>query len=311
MVVSELAPPDRGAPDSALGVAAQLTRALALARRAEGAGVALALDEQGAFDLPPIASSTTDVAQVRAAAALYFASELEATQVLACVETLAGLGIGGALTVDLGASAEPLQTFWQSRNERASATERSALFTRLFGGRGERTSDVHGGAPNDEFEGLLIDLCEALYKVDESIGTDGAPDPRAQVRIRITAERLGANLSSHAGGVVAYMAREILTDLQLAVTILRHPDLQGAFGVRDVWQLVDAISSRYLHVSSMRGEHLSRGKAGMMVLSWLSDHVTSLDDTGVRVDDLVVSAAGEWLQSSLALSEAAAATAER
>ncbi len=311
----ELTAPERRDDASSRLLGEALSRAFTLVHRAEAAGFALALDELGDIDLPPTQGSVTDSAHLHAIAPLYFACELESTQLIACAESLAALAIGGGLPVDLGSAAHALAEFWRARNQRASTTERQALFARLFGGdRETQPSDVHGGAPNAEFENIFIDLCEALYKLDEGAIDGATGGPYQQTRVRMAAARLAENLLRHSNGAIAYLARDALGTLQSALAALKQPDLQHAFGTQSLWDLVRVVAERYLHAAHTVTEHVARGKSGMLVLSWLADALAAVNsppNSVVAMNDPVIAAATEWLQASLSLSETpTAATAE-
>jgi hypothetical protein len=264
---------------------------------ASAAGVAFALEELGAIDLPPSLGPSLDQAQLRAIASLYLASELESAGVVTAVETLSGLGRSGGLGVDVGAAAPLLAHFWKTRNDRATAQERAACFARIFGLGSE------GGGGFDE---AMLELCEALYKLDEGATNASYGGIAQQMRVRSAAERLVEQLVTASGGITVFLAQEVLQGLREALAILGHPALRGAFGARDVWVVIGAID-RLARTKHGDGRlYFRRGKAGMTVLAWLADAAVHLTDTGgvlVGLDHPVISAAIEWIQAALAIGE--------
>jgi hypothetical protein len=281
-------------------------------RRAErligaAAGVALSLEDPGAIELPPLSTATIDQAQLRAIATLYLAAELEGAGVIPATEALAKLARSGALPLDFGGGAPLLQTFWQGRNQRASAEERLSFFSALFGT--PTGTDSAARPPNLEFEDRMIDLCEALYRLEEETRPDGSGGITQQVRIRSAAQRLLSSLAEAAGGITIFMAQEILVTLRQALAILNHVAVKAAFGSRTLWEVVTAIDRRARIPPRPTDQHLRRGQAGLTILAWVADAVAEIT-TGNRpliaLDHPVIGAAVDWLEASLALGEAAA-----
>lgn len=267
-------------------------------------GLAFGLDVLGDIVLPPSAAAQVDRAQMRALGALYLAADLEPARIIASVELLARLAATGAISLDLGSSAELLHKFWKKRNERLDAMERIAFFGRLFGSSyGVAPAD---GLPNKEFEKLMLELCEALYRLDELSSDRVYGGIAQQSRLRVTARNLISNLIMAGGGVTAFFATEILRVLKEALAILTHKQLRGIFMARDIWGVITAINRLAGIKMSEPRSFVRRGRAGMNAIVWLADASTALGEHGkplVRLDHPVVSAAVEWLQASLTISE--------
>jgi hypothetical protein len=286
-------------------------QALVLIRRAESLGLALAGFE--VIDLPPATIVSADKGHISAIASLYLAAELEVAMLVPAAEVLAGLAVSGGLPFDFGEANEVVGSFWRTRHERFTPAERSAFYARLFGMQPDASSpSPSDGLVNREFEGLFINLCEALFKLDEQAVSEVYGGPRQQVRVRTTASLLLENLLQHSGGLTAFAARDILGTVQAALALLKQPRIQQAFTSRSVWDLLRTLATRYLHCSPEIESHIMRGKAGMTILSWLADTITSLGDDSqplLRTDHPVIQAAVDWLQISLSLSEKTATAA--
>jgi hypothetical protein len=272
-----------------------LEHGLALAERlaAHAYTHALSLHPPGEFTLPQPTSSD-DQAHLRALAGLYLMSQLEQASLLPAVELLAGMSISGGISVDLGPAAFKLMDFWRHRQERFSPEERQHLYDRLFG---------------SEFENLMISLCEALYKLDEGVIPQGVSNPLEQAKVRAMGEQLAEHLLNHTTGVSAFAATDILATTRKATEILKDPHVEHAFGARDVWMTVTAILHRYGGAEVEPVAFVSRGKAGLTILSWLADaHAVMNASTQplVGLDNPVIAAAVDWLQSSLTIEQSKA-----
>jgi hypothetical protein len=283
-------PPDgTAAGDRMLDSALRKSQSLLGAAQAFAVG----LDKLGDIDLPPSLHGQIDQAQMRAIASLYLASDLEAAGVVPVVEQLSGLARGGGgLSIDLGGAAPLIADFWRSRNDRATTEERAQAFARLFGG---------------SFEDLMLDLCEALYKLDELATNPNYGGITQQTRVRSAATRMLDAIVDGGSGITVFVAQEIMASLKAALAILGHPDLKGAFGARDVWGTIAGIDRMSRTKRPDPRLFVRRGRAGMTVLAWLADAAPHLENAAallVALDHPVIPAAVDWMESALAIGEA-------
>lgn len=244
----------------------------------------------GALNLPHLAEAD-DHAHLRAMASLYLMFQLEQASLLPAVELLSKLAIGGGLSVDLGSASSKLMQFWQHRNERLSPDERQSLFNRLF---------------NADFDNYMIDLCEALYKLDEGAIRPGTSNPLEQEKVRTVAAQLSDHLLNHTTGESAFAANDMLASIRIATDILKDPHIEHAFGARSVWTTVQAILRRYGGAADDPTAYVTRGKAGLTILAWLADAQPLMTDSAsplVGLDSPVISAAVDWLSTSLAIEQ--------
>jgi hypothetical protein len=276
--------------------------AAGLAAAAEADVLQLALPPLEPIDLPPIVGEPGDQARLRQVPPLYLASELETAQLLPAAEALAGVYASGGVDVE-GRAGELLLSFWRRRHDRFSADERGAFFARLFGAPGPALAGH--GAVNEAFEGLLLGVAQALAE----LGTP--PLPPAEVALRAAASDLAANLTSRTSGIPEPAARTILGEIGEALALFKEQPLQVALGERSPWGALRSAAQRYLRVDAPIEECVSRGKDGMVILSWLAEAVTSLDvSSALREPDAATTAAAvDWIQASLALSRRGAAAA--
>jgi hypothetical protein len=266
-------------------------------------GFALQLAELGDIDLPPAMASESDRTHLKTVASLYLASELELARVLPSIEIFVGIAISGGFRTDLGTAAPMIASFWQTRHQRFTAPERQAIFTRLFGSLTGPTLAGSGGR-NTAFDGLMIDLTEALYKLDPipGITTRSSSD----ISVRIAGRRLAGNLISRSGGIAAFAAQELVRSLTQAIDILKQPPIQQAVQARSVWMALRNIAQTYLNEEVDLDSHLQRGRNGMQILSWLAEILPQLEEDYtplVTPDHPVIVAAANWLQSSLTIAE--------
>jgi len=243
------------------------------------------------FDLPEGAPTAEDRIQLEAAAPLYFASELERAGLLPTAELIAGLFVSGAITQPLGPVAKMLHDFWRARRERLTAEEREAVFARVI--------------ETPYFDRLMRALCEAISAhADPSV--PGGPGLHAQVALATHAQSLGAFLAQRVDPMASIAARDIVESINAALAFLRDRQLQIAFGVRDLWRLVEIVGSQRGTTAStgIAGgpqQHVDRGRSGQTVLLWLSKHYAEQAialDPAAPGDVEVLVAAQRWLASA-------------
>ena len=276
---------------------------LRLVRSAEALAAVLDLEIP---DLPPTTGNPADQASLHAAAPLYFASEMEAARLLPAVEMFAGLYASGAIPVSLGPAEAAVAEFWKGRHQRLATSERQAFYAHLFGGgSGPTMADPRQSGVNTSFESAMIDLAEAIYKLNPALDTTAWSGGDAAVRQAAMA--LASNLSTRAGGFATFAARDLLETIQQAVNILKQPQVQRAVGASSLWLAVGAIAQMYLHESVDIPSHVTRGRAGMMIIAWVGDVSSQLEGTSgtlVPPQSPLIGAAAAWLQASLTLHEA-------
>lgn len=286
-----------------------LTISARLVDRALAPGLALTLEELEGIDLPDPVAARVDRAQLRALASIYLAADLEPAGVIATVEQLARLSATGSLAVGLGAAAPLLEQWWRHRHDRMSLEERGAFFSRLFGTTsGPVSADANR---NQRFEDRMLELCEALAGVDQAGLQQAYGGTMGQSRVRTAARALAQNLGDVSSGLAAFVAGEVIAMLKEAFAILGHPDLRGAFAARDIWGVARAIA-RLSHAAPVDPQPwVRRGKAGMLLLSWLADNLDTVLGSGALVQpgDPVIGAAVDWLEATLSLGEGAGQSA--
>jgi hypothetical protein len=256
----------------------------------------------GVIDLPPVLGAEGDQAQLRTVAPLYLFSELENAGLLAVTEKLASLFATGGVQADPGPAAPTLAAFWQKRNERFSASERQALFARLFGPGDPSAPPASPSSSSDEFLPLMIEFAGALNHMGSDILYGQTPD--AEHAVRSTAAALASALLPKSGGITLFAAREIATAIREAMSILESTSIQAMVGQHTLWGTVQTFGRLYLGRELQVTEHVDRGRAGSLLLAWLAETSPHLEDglDGSLVpDNSIIAAAAAWLEATSTL----------
>lgn len=242
----------------------------------------------GVVDLPPLAGTRIEPAQLRVVPPLYWAREVEAAGLLAVVEALAEGVVRGTVVDPIGGAIHPLVAYWREREERFGPPERQSVYSRLFGGPGNPS-------PHDGFDELLGQLVRTLSELGRT------PPERSvthlEVRAGVVARDLAGALSERSAGIAAFAARDITGNIRSALGLLRNPELVAGLGGGDAWMLVRRLSARLLGRPVEPSRHLARAEAGLKLLTWLADVAPRLEGGVVPVarGDEVVRAAERWL----------------
>jgi hypothetical protein len=199
---------------------------------------------QIAIDLPNLDDNVAaDIIKdnVLAVSALYFAAQLEELKFFAVAEKVAEQFESGVIPMSRGAGGEAIYRFMREATDRFTEAERRGIYARGFG---FAQGSVDEPMPNREFADLWIRFLSAV-----SVFTR---EETATIRKALTAQQVFKN------------ARD------LAVNVSLHGYGIAAYGVNDVWQLVERVSGLYLggSVNSVRQRTLAQ--AGAEIIQWLA-----------------------------------------
>lgn len=239
----------------------------------------------GIIDLPPLADAgEIDAGHLRAAAVMYWASEVERAGIPRFVEKLAEGVVNGRLALDLvPAAGDRLAEYWRDRHERFSFDERAAMYERLFG---DATS-----FPRD-----LDQLAETIAAIGDAGRFDSTD--RFQARARVLGRALAESLSLRSAGVTAFAARDINEHVRHAARLLADPQIAMALGAAGggIWRVVRVGAPVVLGEAVDPEPHLLRAQAGRDILAWLAERATALVGGAVPIGggDDVVRDAQSW-----------------
>ena len=268
-----------GAIDADLDIADRL-----LARHLGAAVQRFGAAALSVIDLPPLTTAPIDVEQIRVAAVLLWAREVEAAGLPSFVEALAEGLARGRVTLPVTTGGDRLMRYYRAREERFGEPERHAIYDRLFGEAADR---LHPFPP------LFDEMVEVLAAIGR--GAERESLARLHARLRF-ATRQVAELLSVSAGITGFAARDVAAHIREAVEILKDPDVTRALGGGGLWTMIrlngTAVTGREYNPTP----HLMRARAGQQILSWLADASASLDGAGTEVERThpVVEAAQSW-----------------
>jgi len=233
--------------------------------------------------------------------AAYFAWQFEQMRAFRAVDRIVELYQKGLLPLGRGSNAEGLLR--GVGRDRLAADERAAFYRRVLGIPGGAPQEGAGAPPpNREFLSLWLRFLVSVAMVSREQTADYLLDPptAANADVRSAGRELAVNASLHGHGLAAHAAR-LSAEVNETVAVLRDPEIQQAFGARDMWQVIDRVNRRYLGGAVNVRRNRLQADAGRVVLQWLAAHAGQLGagsssaPGGSPSDEDLVQAAEQWL----------------
>jgi hypothetical protein len=267
-------------------------RALATSLSGAVEGRSSAID----VDLPDLEEGTESdiiVDNVMALSAVYFSAMLEELKYFAVMDKVVEQFQKGALPVSRGKGGDKLYDYIRSAHERMTEVDRRELYARSFG---LAQGSVEEAMPNRDFNDVWIRFLSAVsFNNREKDSTERKMTSDEQVFK--SGRDLAVNLSLHGYGLAHFAAVELQNHIKFIKETLSARDILQAYGVRDIWQLIERSSNMYLGgaVNSVRQRTMAQ--AGSKIIQWLAGQAGNLTGSGQRLnlDAEIRTYAERWL----------------
>ena len=242
----------------------------------------------------PDLEESTDVEIVRenleAAQAIYFAFQLEEARLPQVVEKIVDLFRGGLLPLSYGKTGDYLYGYYKKASERITEGERRDLYMRAFGAPG---GDPSMNQPNREFNELWLRFISAVSSFGRQLNVDRMfrsqiPLAVSQEQVRKAARDLAASLSRNCYGIAYQFSKELKTLIIEYRDLLSDQEIRGAFGARDMWQVIDQVNANYLGGARNSHRYRTQARAGAVIIAWLSTNNQRLTN---RFDEVIQTSA--------------------
>ena len=224
----------------------------------------------------PDLEESTDVEIVRenldAAQAIYFAWQLEEARMPQVVERIVELFRAGLLPLSYGKAGDYLYSYYKKAGERITEGERRDLYMRAFGAPG---GDPSVNQPNREFNELWLRFISSVSSFGRQLTVDRMfrsqiPLSVSQESVRKAARDLAASLSRNCYGIAYQFSKELKTLIIEYRDLLNDQEIRGAFGARDIWQVIDQVNANYLGGARNSHRYRTQAKCGAIIVAWLS-----------------------------------------
>lgn len=238
----------------------------------------------------PDLEEAVDVEIVRenldAAQAIYFAYQLEEARMPQVVEKIVDLFRSGLLPLSYGKTGDYLYGYYKKAGERITEGERRDLYMRAFGAPG---GDPSMNQPNREFNELWLRFISAVSSFGRQLNVDRMfrsqiPLAVSQEHVRKAARDLAASLSRNCYGIAYQFSKELKTLIIEFRDLLSDQEIRGAFGARDMWQVIDQVNANYLGGARNSHRYRTQARAGAVIIAWLTQNHQRLTN---RFDEVI------------------------
>lgn len=253
-------------------------------------------------DLHPDIDSSIVANNIKAVQASYFAHQLESMRAFEVVDRLVELFQQGLLPLGAGKAGRLLKRYANTA-DRLSAQERQQLYARTLGVPGGAATDPQA---NHEFHSLWLGLVAsvALFEHRQNAASVLALSRAASAAaVWRMARALAANASAH-GATLTDSVKRVSIEANLLRAVLQAPEIQKAFGARDMWQVIEQVASTHLGGARNVARRRTLAHAGSAILQWLADHADALSkpaapSTGITFpDSALIDPVQTWLAAS-------------
>lgn len=218
---------------------------------------------------------------LHAVQAIYFAYMLEEMRLFQVVERIVEIFRQGLLPLGRGKVGDYLFNYYKKAAERITEAERRDLYMRLFGAPGGNPA----GEANRDFNELWLRFVSSVssfarQNTVERMLRSTVPVAVSQEQVRKSGRDLGANLSRNGYGIAYFAATELQGSILEFRDVLQDAELRGAFGARDMWQVIDQVNVNYLGGARNTHRYRTQSRAGAVIIRWIANNVGRLSSIG-------------------------------
>ena len=180
----------------------------------------------------------------------------------------------GMLPVGPGNAGKMLYKYWREAPNRMSELERRNFASMTLG--------VPGGEPgamvNRDFNDLWIRFVSSVSnfvrqnEVDQLLRSR-TPAPINQQQVRKSARDLAGNLTLHGYGMAHFAGRELTQQINTTIKLLGDPEIKGAYGAKDMWQVVDQVATYDLGGAKTSSRYRTLASCGLIITAWISRNI--------------------------------------
>ncbi len=193
----------------------------------------------------------------------------------------------GMLPVGPGNAGKMLYKYWREAPNRMSELERRNFASMTLG--------VPGGEPgamvNRDFNDLWIRFVSSVSnfvrqnEVDQLLRSR-TPAPINQQQVRKSARDLAGNLTLHGYGMAHFAGRELTQQINTTIKLLGDPEIKGAYGAKDMWQVVDQVATYDLGGAKTSSRYRTLASCGLIITAWISRNIARIVSPTAPIIDM-------------------------
>lgn len=226
---------------------------------------------------------------VRVMGPMIVAAMFEELKVFQVIDRIVEQFQHGTLPIGPGEAGKRLYNYWREAPNRMSEQERRNFAAITLG--------VPGGEPgamvNREFNDLWLRFVSSVSSFVRQNEVDNllrarTPVSISQQQVRKAARDLAGNLSLHGYGMAHYAGRELQSQIVGIISLLGDREILGAYGARDMWQVVDQVATYELGGARTSSRYRTLATCGTIITAWLANNVTRINSATEAIIDMSV-----------------------
>jgi len=227
------------------------------------------------LDLPPLSgdngSDTEIVADnIKAVSMLYASYQLDVgMRMIDVVDRINEIFHNGQLPIGFDSAGKAIDEYNWSAEDRMNGLARRGHYSRVLGmAGGVASKEVQ---PNTQFESLFIRFLSSLAEYDRQqrisdIVSSARPRNLTSEYVRKAGRDLAANLSLYGWAATQFSARRLRQHIELALNILKQPSIQKAYGVTNLYQVIERVAASEFNATPNIVKHRTMAEAGKQIL---------------------------------------------
>lgn len=227
------------------------------------------------LDLPPLTGDNGQDSEIipdniRAVSMVYATYHLDVgMRMIDVVDRINEIFHNGQLPIGFDAGGKAIDDYNWSSEDRMNAAARRMHYSRVLGSAGGDVSkEVQ---PNTQFESLFMRFISSLaeYERQQRISDIVAatrPQNLTSEYVRKSGRDLASNLSLYGWAATHFAARRLRQHVESALNILKQPSVQKAYGVTNLYQVIERVSSLEFNSTPNIVKHRTMAEAGKQIL---------------------------------------------
>lgn len=198
------------------------------------------------IELPPLSgdgSGSDEIVpdNIKAVATIYMAYQLEQLQLIPATDRVVELSMAGLLPYTYDSSMRIIDEYAWSQTDRLNDVARYSQYSRALGVTGGQvTQDV---VPNTQFSERLRHAVSSIANFANTYDTQKPLNDRSEY-VRKSIRDLAANASYYGWAGTFFVAERLRKHINDAIAILSLPQIQDAYGVTNMWQVIERVAQR-------------------------------------------------------------------
>jgi hypothetical protein len=259
------------------------------------------------LDLPPLSGDNggdTEIVadNIKAVSMIYATYQLDVgMRMIDVVERINEIFHNGQLPIGFDSAGKALDEYNWSSEDRLNSIARRTHYSRVLGvAGGDVSKEVQ---PNTQFDSLFIRFLSSLAEYDRQqrvsdIVSSSRPRNLTSEYIRKSGRDLASNLSLYGWAATQFAARRLRQHVESALNILKQPAVQKAYGVTNLYQVIERVASSEFNSTPNIVKHRTMAEAGKQVIDIVAKyaHVWNKSDGTPLFNE---STTGEGIRSDI------------